>query len=135
MNLVIISQDKKSVWDFSQCVLFIPENSIHEIYIRPYYAPNGVSIATYEDPKRTEEVLKEMINVFSKSKLLLTPKSKISLQDIEAAKKYFDKLNSEKFIVYGPDIQICSHCGHKVYRNDKVKFIDLLNKQLKIGRC
>ena len=99
MNLVIISQDKKSVWDFSQCVLFIPENSIHEIYIRPYYAPNGVSIATYEDPKRTEEVLKEMINVFSKSKLLLTPKSKISLQDIEAAKKYFDKLNSEKFIV------------------------------------
>lgn len=69
MNLVIISQDKKSVWDFSQCCLFIPENSIHEIYIRPYYAPNGVSIATYEDPKRTEEVLKEMINVFGKSKM------------------------------------------------------------------
>lgn len=99
MNLVIISQNKKSVWDFSQCCLFIPENSIHEIYIRPYYAPNGVSIATYEDPKRTEEILNEIINVFSKSKLLLTPKVKLPLQDIEAAKNYFNKLNGEKFIV------------------------------------
>ncbi len=99
MNLVIISQDKKSVWDFSQCCLFIPENSIHEIYIRPYYAPNGVSIATYEDPKRTEEVLKEMINVFGKSKILLTAKNTLRLNDLEAAKNYFNKLNDEKFIV------------------------------------
>lgn len=99
MNLVIISQDKKSVWDFSQCCLFIPENSIHEIYIRPYYAPNGVSLATYEDPKRTEEVLNEIINVFGKSKLLLTPNGKQKLETIEAVKKYFDKLNGENFIV------------------------------------
>lgn len=99
MNLIIISQDKKSVWDFSQCCLFIPENSIHEIYIRPYYAPNGVSIATYEDPKKTEEVLNEIINAFSKLKLLLTPNTNLNLEDIEAAKNYFDKLNNEKFIV------------------------------------
>lgn len=52
MNLIIISQDKKSIWDFSQCCIFIPNDSIHEIFIRPYYAPNGVSIATYEDPKK-----------------------------------------------------------------------------------
>lgn len=39
------------------------------------------------------------------------------------------------FPSYGPDIQICSHCGHKVYRNDKVKFIDLLSKELKVRRC
>ena len=61
MNLIIISQDKKSMWDFSQCCMFIPDDGIHEIFIRPYYAPNGVSIATYEDPKKTEEVLKEII--------------------------------------------------------------------------
>lgn len=99
MNLIIISQDKKSIWDFSQCCMFIPENSIHKIYIRPYYAPNGVTIATYEDPKRTEEVLNEIINVFSKLKLLLTPVVSRKLEDIEAAKKYFEKLNNEKLIV------------------------------------
>lgn len=27
------------------------------------------------------------------------------------------------FPAYGPDVQICSHCGHKVYRNDRIKFI------------
>lgn len=99
MNLIIISQDRKSMWDFSQCCIFIPSDSIHEIFIRPYYAPNGVSIATYEDPKKTEDIFNEIINMFSKSKLLLTPKNKLPLQDIESAKDYFNKLNGEKFIV------------------------------------
>lgn len=36
MNLIIISQDKKSMWDFSQCCMFIPDDGIHEIFIRPY---------------------------------------------------------------------------------------------------
>lgn len=98
MNLIIISQDKKSMWDFSQCCMFIPDDSIHEIFIRPYYAPNGVSIATYEDPKKTEEIFNEIINVFSKSKLLLTPNINMKLEDIEAAKKYFSNLNGEKMI-------------------------------------
>lgn len=40
-----------------------------------------------------------MINLFSKSKMLLTPKVNMRLEDIEAAKKHFDKLNGEKFIV------------------------------------
>lgn len=99
MNLIIISQDKKSIWDFSQCYMFIPGDSIHEIFIRPYSSTNGISIATYKDPKRTEEVFNEIINVFSKSKLLLTPKARLPLTDIEATKKYFDNLNDEKFIV------------------------------------
>lgn len=98
MNLIIISQDKKSMWDFSQCCMFIPDDGIHEIFIRPYYAPNGVSIATYEDPKKTEEIFNEIINVFSKSKLLLTPSRNTKLEDIEAAKKYFSNLNGEKMI-------------------------------------
>lgn len=34
------------------------------------------------------------------------------------------------FPSYGPDIQICNHCGHKVYRNDLVKFKDLLTKEV-----
>lgn len=99
MNLIIISQDKKSIWDFSQCCIFTPNDSIHDIFIRPYSAPNSVSIATYEDPKKTAEVLKEIINLFSKSKMLLEPKHSMRLEDIEAAKKYFDNLNREKFIV------------------------------------
>lgn len=36
------------------------------------------------------------------------------------------------FPSYGDDIKICSYCGCKVYRNDKVKFKDLLSKQLKV---
>lgn len=106
MNLIIISQDKKSMWDFSQCCLFIPNDSIHEIFIRPYYATNGVSIATYEDPKKTEDVLKEIINLFSNSKMLLTPKINMRLEDIENAKKYFDNLNGEKFIVSDSNFDI-----------------------------
>ena len=99
MNLIIISQDKKSMWDFSQCYIFIPENSIHDIYIRSYSSNTSIMLATYEDPHRTEEVFKELIDLFSKSKLLLTPNVKMSLQNIENAKKYFDNLNDEKFIV------------------------------------
>lgn len=28
------------------------------------------------------------------------------------------------FPAYAPDIQICNHCGNKVYRNERVKFKD-----------
>ena len=35
------------------------------------------------------------------------------------------------FPAYAPDIQICNHCGNKVYRNDRVKFKDILSKKLK----
>ena len=36
------------------------------------------------------------------------------------------------FPAYAPDIQICNHCGQKVYRNEKVKFKDLISRELKI---
>ena len=36
------------------------------------------------------------------------------------------------FPAYGPDIKICSYCGHKVYRNDLVRFKDLLSKEVRI---
>lgn len=42
------------------------------------------------------------------------------------------------FPSYGPDIQVCSHCGRNVYRNDKVKFIHTLSKKIKtleVNRC
>lgn len=52
------------------------------------------------------------------------------------SKRYYDALaeirvrcncsHTMYFPVYGPDIQICTHCGHKVYRNERVKFKDLL---------
>lgn len=61
------------------------------------------------------------------------------------SKKYFDALaeirvkcqcsHTMYFPAYAPDIQICTHCGQKVYRNEKVKFKDLLTKELKIKRC
>lgn len=36
------------------------------------------------------------------------------------------------FPSYSPDTQICTHCGKKVYRNDRVKFKHLLSNALKI---
>ena len=61
------------------------------------------------------------------------------------SKRYFDALSSIRvkcscshtlyFPVYAPDIQICNHCGQKVYRNEKVKFMDLMSKTLKFRRC
>jgi hypothetical protein len=36
------------------------------------------------------------------------------------------------FPAYGPDVQICSHCGHKVYRNDRIKIKEILSKCIKV---
>lgn len=54
--------------------------------------------------------------------------------------RYFDALSEIRvkcscshtmyFPVYESDIKICSHCGKKVYRNERVKFKSLLLKQL-----
>lgn len=99
MKLILVSQDKKSIWDYSECVVFIPSNSIHEICIRPYVATNEITIATYEDPVKAEKVLQEIINVIGKSKMLLKPKGLVELSNIEDAKHYFEKLNNEKLIV------------------------------------
>ena len=30
------------------------------------------------------------------------------------------------------NVQICSHCGHKVYRNDRIKFKEILSKCIKV---
>ena len=35
------------------------------------------------------------------------------------------------FPIFGPDVKVCSYCGHKVYRNEKVKFKDNLLKVIK----
>lgn len=58
------------------------------------------------------------------------------------AKRYFDALaeirvkcscsHTMYFPAYGPEIKICTHCGKKVYKNNSVKFRDLLSRQLKI---
>lgn len=34
------------------------------------------------------------------------------------------------FPSFGPDIQICSHCGKKVYRNERVKFKSMMLKKI-----
>lgn len=106
MSLILVSQDKKSVWDFSQCYLFIPSDSINNIAIRPYSAENSLIIGTYKDPVKTEEVLKEIINVFSKSKLILKPNMYLAHEDLEHAKKYYEYLNEEKFTITGPEFEI-----------------------------
>lgn len=64
---------------------------------------------------------------------------------LSESKRYFDALSAIRvkcpcshtlyFPAYAPDIQICNHCGQKVYRNEKIKFKDLLTKELKIKRC
>lgn len=55
--------------------------------------------------------------------------------------RYFDALaeirikcpcsHTMYFPSYGPDIKICSHCGKKVYKNDKIKFKDILLNKFK----
>lgn len=35
------------------------------------------------------------------------------------------------FPIFGPDVKICSYCGHKVYRNEKVEFKENLLKVIK----
>lgn len=62
---------------------------------------------------------------------------------LKETKKYYNALAEIRvkcpcshtmfFPSYGPDIQVCSHCGHNVYRNDLVKFKYLLSKE--VQRC
>ena len=35
------------------------------------------------------------------------------------------------FPSFGPDIKICTYCGRKVYRNERIKFKDILLNKLK----
>lgn len=106
MSLIIVSQDKKSIWDFSQCYLFIPNDGINNIAIRPYSAENSLIIGTYKDPVKAEEVFKEIINVFGKSKLVLKPNMYLAHEDLEYAKRYYEDLNKERFIINGPEFEI-----------------------------
>lgn len=40
------------------------------------------------------------------------------------------------FPSFGPDVKICSYCGKKVYRNERIKFKNMLLKELVIkGGC
>lgn len=55
--------------------------------------------------------------------------------------KYFNALSDIRvkcdcshtlyFPSYGADVKVYSHCGRKVYKNNKVKFIDILSNTLK----
>lgn len=99
MKLILVSQDKKSIWDYSECVIFIPSNSIHDICIRPYAAKNEVMIATYEDPVKSEKVLQEIINVIGKSKMLLKINYIVKGEDLEHTKLKYEYINKEEFIV------------------------------------
>ena len=58
-------------------------------------------------------------------------------EEYREIKPYYDsrlnkKLNFCESTGYGPDVQICSHCGHKVYRNDRIKFKEILSKCIKV---
>lgn len=54
--------------------------------------------------------------------------------------KYFNELSKIRvkclcshtmfFPSYDADIKICTHCGNKVYKNEKAKFIDILKCKL-----
>lgn len=105
MKLVLISQDKKSIWDYSQAMLCI--NNL-DIVIRPYQDSQGYLIGTYSTTERTQKVFDEIINVFSKSKLLFKPveKTRLHINDIETAKKYYEKLNNEKLVTVNNDFEI-----------------------------
>lgn len=103
MKLVLISQDKKSIWDYSQAMLCIHDL---DIVIRPYQDSQGYLIGTYSTAERTQKIFDEIINVFSKSKLILKPKTMLRLDNIEAAKKYYEKLNNEKLVTVGNDFEI-----------------------------
>lgn len=35
------------------------------------------------------------------------------------------------FPAFGPDVKICSFCGHKVYKDDKARFKNILLKTIK----
>lgn len=55
--------------------------------------------------------------------------------NLKEMQKYANALSEIRvlyFPAYGPDVQICSHCGHKVYRNDRIKFKEILSKCIKV---
>lgn len=99
MKIMLISQDKKSIYDFSQCKVYIPVDSILSIFIKPYSSKESYLLATYEDPTTTEKIFNEIINVLDKSKYLLKTKAVLKPEDLLYAKRTFEKINNEKIIV------------------------------------
>ena len=68
-------------------------------------AANGVIVAKYKKKKRALEVLDEIQSKI-KTILYLRCKSLLKLEDIEFAKKYFEKLNGMDFITCDHNFEI-----------------------------
>lgn len=98
MSILLISQDKKAIFDISQCFVFIPEDDENKIYLRTYATSSPSMLAEYKNPKYTKLVFRELIKELGKTRLLLTTKTNIETDILESAKKYFERVNNEKLI-------------------------------------
>ena len=118
-----------------------------------YISPKQRKINTLENKVSTlEGVIKdELYNLFieklgepAEMKRLKKDNKRLRQQNksLKEMQKYADALSEIRvkcncshtlyFPAYGPDVQICSHCGHKVYRNDRIKFKEILSKCIKV---
>ena len=118
-----------------------------------YISPKQRKINTLENKVSTlEGVIKdELYNLFieklgepAEMKRLKKDNKRLRQQivNLKEMQKYANALSEIRvkcncshtlyFPAYGPDVQICSHCGHKVYRNDRIKFKEILSKCIKV---
>lgn len=103
MNLIIISQDKKAMWDCDQTLIAIRDK---DIVIRPYNSDGSFILGHYKSKKKTQQVFDNIIKIVSINKLLLKPEIMLPLKELSVAKKYFEKLNGIKLVATDSNFDI-----------------------------
>ena len=105
MKLIIVGQDKRTIWDYNRCLIAIADD-LRSIIIKPYENENSVLLAQYSDPERTDQVFNELINVFSKPKAIIKAKMPMKINDLEKAKYRYEALNGEKLTMIDEPFEV-----------------------------
>lgn len=105
--MVIVSQDKTMILNYKNIETIGIGNPLDNdegkfIILVDTVSDNQYKIAQYDTEERAKEVLQELLQKMNYKKYLLKPKAKkvnLDQRTIEAAKKYFERINEIKLII------------------------------------
>ena len=105
--MVIVSQDKTMILNYENIEAIGIGNPLENdegkfTILVDTISDNQYKIAMYDTEERTKEVLQELLKKMNSKKYLLKPKAKkvkLDQRTMEAAKKYFERINEIKLII------------------------------------
>lgn len=105
--MVIVSQDKTMILNYENIEAIGIGNPLENdegkfTILVDTISDNQYKIAKYDTEERTKEVLQELLKKMNSKKYLLKPKTKkvkLDQRMMEAAKKYFERINEIELII------------------------------------